>query len=71
MKYRPENKDIIEKKIIEKRAKNIIESMKKRWQKERDDLNDLLGDLSPYWGAPLIGEEDPESDEENDIISNN
>ena len=71
VKYRPENKDIIEKKIIEERAKNIIESMKKRWQKERDDLNDLLGDLSPYWDAPLIGEEDPESDEENDINSNN
>ena len=34
----------------------IITNMIDRWQKERDSLNDLLGDRSPYWDLPELGE---------------
>lgn len=35
----------------------VIGEMVGRWQLERDDLNELLGDMSPYWNAMPIGEE--------------
>ena len=35
----------------------IMNGMVDRWQSERDRLNELLGDTSPYWGVMPIGEE--------------
>ena len=35
-----------------------VGEMVARWQGERDSLNSLLGDRSPYWNVPPIGEEE-------------
>ena len=38
-------------------ADQILIGMVNRWQSERDSLNELLGDMSPYWDSLPIGEE--------------
>ena len=38
-------------------ADRVLTGMVKRWQSERDSLNELLGDMSPYWDSLPIGEE--------------
>ena len=35
----------------------VVAEMVNRWQSERDSLNQLLGDMSPYWDSLPIGEE--------------
>ena len=42
----------------------VIDQMRERWQNERDNLNKLLGDISPYWDIPPFGEEDDDDDYE-------
>jgi len=38
-------------------AARVVTEMVNRWQAERDSLNELLGDMSPYWDSLPIGEE--------------
>ena len=46
------------------RAQRYLYSLVVRWQNERDELNDLLGDMSPYWNEPSLLE--PIEDEYNE-----
>lgn len=41
----------------EEDVERAIYEMVNRWQSERDSLNELLGDMSPYWDSLPIGEE--------------
>lgn len=43
--------------IAEADAVRVVTEMVNRWQAERDSLNELLGDMSPYWDSLPIGEE--------------
>ena len=38
-------------------AARVVTEMVNRWQAERDSLNELLGDMSPYWDSLPIDEE--------------
>lgn len=46
--------------VTEKDVERVITEMVDRWQGERDSLNQLLGDMSPYWDSLPIGEETDE-----------
>ena len=50
-------------KISQQKINFIILKMVNRWQKERDDLDMLLGDRSPYWGQLPFGEEEEEEED--------
>ena len=39
-------------------VRRAVEAMVARWEGEREALNALLGDRSPYWNALPLGEED-------------
>jgi hypothetical protein len=52
-----------------RRAARVVAGMVRRWQADRDALNDLLGEASPYWDAPPFGAETDE-DEPEDGLSN-
>jgi len=43
--------------IAEVNAARVVTEMVNRWEAERDSLNELLGDMSPYWDSLPIGEE--------------
>ena len=43
--------------IAEVDVARVVSEMVNRWQAERDSLNKLLGDMSPYWDSLPIGEE--------------
>lgn len=46
-----------------RRARRLVNGMVRRWQADRDALNDLLGEASPYWDARPFGEETDEEEE--------
>ena len=46
------------------RAQRIITSMIYRWQSERDEQNEIYGDMSPYWNTPSLLEPQYDSEEE-------
>lgn len=48
------NQDIY---IADEDVERMINEMVNRWQAERDSLNNLYGDMSPYWDSLPIGEE--------------
>ena len=60
-----------------KKVKHMLNSMVTRWQNERDALNDLLGEESPYWDTICLFKMedldnddlvyDSETDEENEL----
>ena len=37
-------------------TRHIVDGMVRRWEDERASMNELLGDMSPYWNALPIGE---------------
>ena len=43
--------------VAEEDVERVVSEMVNRWQAERDSLNELLGDMSPYWDSLPIGEE--------------
>ena len=47
--------------VAEDDVERVVSGMVNRWQAERDSLNELLGDMSPYWDSLPIGEE-PDAD---------
>ena len=46
------------------RAQRIITSIVYRWQSERDEQNEIYGDMSPYWNTPSLLEPQYDSEEE-------
>lgn len=47
--------------VAEVDVERAISEMVNRWQSERNSLNELLGDMSPYWDSLPLGEE-PDDD---------
>lgn len=43
--------------LPEENVERVVTEMVNRWQSERDSLNELLGDMSPYCDSLPIGEE--------------
>ena len=65
-------KDIIYKRHLHiKNNNNTIDLWKKRLimanrLRAREELNDILGDISPYWNTNLYSDDDDENDDDND-----
>lgn len=64
MEYGPIKTELFYEEEFHDRAQRYLYSLVVRWQNERDELNDLLGDMSPYWNEPSLLE--PIEDEYNE-----
>ena len=54
----------------EKDFKIVSKQILVQWQNERDEINELLGDRSPYYDTPSLLEYLPEEDEDYYVTIN-
>ena len=50
--------------------KRVSIEILKQWQNEREEITELLGDRSPYYGAPSLLEYLPEDEDNNEDFYN-